>query len=159
MSPASRHHTRVKMLDSTTHDGGRVPTYGHHIGKKTTNWYHPSTVSFLVSSSHKNETNPKHIFSLFQACVKMKPTPSIVYFLVSSSCKNETNPEQSFSLCFKLMKKMKPTPSTVSFIVSSLLKNEEDTLSLVFVLSRANKYMIISYRVYFYHFFGLVKTI
>jgi hypothetical protein len=139
--------------------GEEYQPLGITLGRKLTNWYHTSTFSFSVSSSQTNETNPKHSFSLFQACVKMKPTPSIVYFLVSSSCKNETNPKQSFILYFKIMKKMKPTPSTFSFTVSSSLKNEADTLSLVFFLSHAHKYMRISYQVYFYNLFGLVKTI
>jgi len=33
MSLASGHHVRVKSLDFTDHDGGKVLTYGHIVGK------------------------------------------------------------------------------------------------------------------------------
>jgi hypothetical protein len=67
MSPASGHHAGVKTLAFQA--GGKLPT---------THGYHLKPLDITLG-------NTKHNFSLFQACVKMKPTSSIVYFLVSSS--------------------------------------------------------------------------
>lgn len=49
------------------------------------------------------QTYFEHIFSLFQACVKLKPISSIVSH-ISRLCKNETTFKHSFP-CFKLLKK------------------------------------------------------
>jgi len=112
MSLAFGHHVGVKPLSFVGHVGEKLPTYKHHAVIKHVNGYHLRTVSFSVSSSHKNETNPKKSFFLIQACVKMKPTQGIVYFLVPRSCKNETNPKHIFCL-FQPCVKMKPIPSIV----------------------------------------------
>jgi hypothetical protein len=103
MSPASRHHVGVKPLASLIMLGEKYQPMDIMLGRKPTNGYHSSIVSFFVSSSCKNETNPQHNFSLFQACVKMKPTLSTILFSISSSCKNETNPKHNFILYFKLV--------------------------------------------------------
>jgi hypothetical protein len=40
LSPTYEHHVRVKSLASSDHVGGKVPTFGHHVGKKPVNGYH-----------------------------------------------------------------------------------------------------------------------
>jgi hypothetical protein len=59
MTPASRHHARVKPLTSQAKE--KVPN--------------PSRPLEIMLGSYK------HSFTLFQACVKMKPILSLVFIL------------------------------------------------------------------------------
>ena len=65
-SPTSGHHTGHPPLSSTDHVGGKVPTYGHHVG---INWL------MVIMLGHKWYTN----------------ISSTVYFSISSLLKNEAD--------------------------------------------------------------------
>ena len=76
MSPASRYHTVFKPLAFVGHAGGKIPTFGHHVGKKTTDGYLFENNLVFVSNLLKNEINITTIVHfLFQDCLKMKHIP------------------------------------------------------------------------------------
>ena len=94
--------------------GGMYLELSHHVGGMQTF----SSIVCSVSSLCKTETGFKHSLSLFQACVKMKPTSSRVSWF-QACVKNETFPILPLviailSACFFQMSLGFLTPSSLS---------------------------------------------
>jgi hypothetical protein len=112
--------------------GGMSPASGHHVGVKPASF----------SSWGKSTNHPWVSLETFGHYVGKKLIELI--FVLSRACK-KIHENRLSSLVFVLSRARKYM--RIGY------------LSSVFVLSRAHKYMRIGYRVYFYHFFRLVKAI
>jgi hypothetical protein len=82
------------------------------LGRKPDNGYHPSIVSFYVSSLCKNEASTLSIVSLYvsRSCKNEIDTLSTISLYVSRFCKNETKTLSIFHSLFEACVKMNQKP-------------------------------------------------
>jgi len=79
MYPVSGYHTGGKPLAFVGHARGKIPTFGHYVGKKPTDGYLFEHSLFCVSRSLKNETDIIEHSSHLSSLLKTKKGLSLVF--------------------------------------------------------------------------------